>query len=150
MNTHQLRTFLYHHKEFFHENNFFVGACDKLPKSFNLPAGFVINLSKSHEKGSHWVSLFIDKFGGGKYFDSFGLQPKNRDILRFIKKNCTSIEFNGIQLQQINSRACGKYAAVFLIYCFQKKMLYEFSKYFCKNTFINDILIEKLFNSMKK
>jgi hypothetical protein len=125
-----------------------VGACDKLPKSFNLPAGFVINLSRNNEKGSHWVSLFIDKSGNGKYFDSFGLPPRNRLIIRYIREHCTSIEFNRMQLQQINSRVCGKYAAVFLVNCFQEKTLYEFSKYFCKNTFINDLRIEKIYFNM--
>ncbi len=149
MNTHQLRSFLNHQK--ICERNSFVGPCDKLPKNFNLPAGFVINLSKNHENGSHWISLFIDKLGNGKYFDSFGLQPMNGDILRFIREHCTTLEINRRQLQQINSKVCGKYAVVFLVYCFkQKKMLYEFANCFCKNTFINDLQIEKIYSVMKK
>jgi hypothetical protein len=67
----------------------------------------------------------------------------------FIRKYCSNIEFNSKQLQQINSSVCGKYAAVFLIYCFNG-IPYNFLKYFSKNTFINDMQIEKLFMNLKK
>ena len=52
-----------------------------------------------------------------------------------------------MQLQHISSNTCGKYVAVFLIYKILKGgSLNIFKKIFNKNTYINDILINKLYN----
>lgn len=71
----------------FQKCNIFKGVfpCDELPKNFTLPAAFVINLSKHNSRGSHWVGLFIDKQRNAEYFDSFGFQPNQSEIIQFIK-----------------------------------------------------------------
>jgi hypothetical protein len=141
MNTHQLQIFLQNHKFF----NAFVVASDKLPENFNLPVGFIINLSNSGEKGSHWVTLYINREGSGYYFDSFGFPPKNKNICTFLHKNCNELEINKLQYQQIGSRVCGKYAAVFLKFCFNHGTSKGFCKLFSKNFFINDMVITKMY-----
>lgn len=146
MNTSQIRTFL---RKQLKDFNFCVLASDKLPNQFELPLGMIINLSKSNEKGTHWVTLFIDHHRNGIYFDSFGLFPRNKDILTFISENCHEIEINGMQLQQINSSVCGNYASIFLLSCFNGISLDEFCYQFSKNTFINDLYIKKLFLNLE-
>lgn len=40
--------------------NIYIKPCDCLPSHFKLPAGFIINLSKAADPGTHWVALVID------------------------------------------------------------------------------------------
>lgn len=60
--------------------NVFVTPCNMLPDKFKLPAGFIVNLSKSTEQGTHWVSLAIDS--------------KKKGILLFWKNQCFYLKIN--------------------------------------------------------
>lgn len=44
----------------------YIVPCDMLPNKFKPPAGFIINLSTSKQKGTHWVALAIDANRRGK------------------------------------------------------------------------------------
>lgn len=136
----------------FQSNHVFKGvfACDMLPNKISLPACFIINLSPISESGTHWVALYIDENGFGEYFDSYGLKPTNKFILYFIKFHCKKYQYNKRQLQHINSKTCGLYAASYLAYKLRKKSLIIFCNIFCSNTFINDIVIENLFSYLNK
>lgn len=118
-----------------------VFPCDKLPRKITLPIALVINLSKSNQPGSHWVSLYIDHKGSAEYFCSMGFRVKNYYIETFLKKNCKSITCNTQQLQHITSNYCGLYAVSFIIYKLQGGTLNSFKKKFSKNTIINDLFI---------
>lgn len=148
MNTIELREFL----SKFQTNHVFKGvfACDMLPKKVSLPAAFIINLSPISEPGIHWVSLYIDENGSGEYFDSYGLKPTNKCILHFIKFHCKICSYNKRQLQHINSIMCGLYSASYIVHKLMKKSLQDFCKMFGKNTYINDIVIEKIFCYLNK
>ena len=67
-------------------NNIFKGvfSSNNLPskKNFTIPAAFIINLSPSHEPGSHWVGIYINKKRIGYYFDSYGYLPKIKSIIK--------------------------------------------------------------------
>lgn len=58
----------------------------KLFKNGKRKIGIVFNLDPHNEKGSHWVSMFINLNNGGiYYFDSYGLEPKE-EIKNFMKR----------------------------------------------------------------
>lgn len=130
--------------EKYQHSNVFKGVfpCDNLPKKISLPAALIINLSKSVEPGSHWVSLCIDKHGHGEYFCSLGFKvEKNYYIENFVKRYCKKIICNTQQLQHINSNYCGLYAVAFIFYKLRGGNLDNFLKKFSKNTIVNDIYI---------
>ena len=55
----------------------------------NLPrikdGAYVINLDDRNSKGTHWVSLFIDK-NIAIYFDSFGIEYIPQEVLNQLLK----------------------------------------------------------------
>jgi hypothetical protein len=88
--------------------------------------GVVFNLDKFEEKGSHWVSLFIDLQDNFIfYFDSNGDRiPKQiKTFVEIIKKSCSQLD-NPIELQyynnykvehQLENSECGMYSLFFII-----------------------------------
>lgn len=143
MNTIELNQFLYK----FPINKIFKGvfASDCLPLNVKLPFACIINLSTSKQIGSHWVSLYIDENHHCEYMDSYGLKPKIKYIIYFIKMHSKTLSINNIQLQHVASNTCGKYAAIFLLYKINGGTLHNFTKLFSKNTFINDLSINNYF-----
>lgn len=94
--------------------------------------GFIFNLSKHREPGSHWVSLFVDtKKGFILYFDSNGVEAPNEvDILvnRIMAqgKNLDQhIDFKYIQntfSHQRSNTECGMYSLYFMITLVNEKI----------------------------
>ena len=83
------------------EKNFIgVFALDKLPKKkVNRPVSMIINNEVSGEKGEHWVSLVMLK-KQAYYFDSFGLQTIDIQILSFLEiRLLPKIDFRHIRRQ---------------------------------------------------
>lgn len=79
----------------------------------------ILNLDKSNQKGSHWVTLFVDNLVNSiEYFDSVGDLP-NKCILNFINKlqkhypTYTLLQ-NSIQHQFKNSE-CGIYSIYYIL-----------------------------------
>jgi hypothetical protein len=59
---------------------------EKIYNSGKTKLGLVINLDESHQRGSHWVSLYTDlKKNKIYFFDSVG-KPPRRKIKKFINK----------------------------------------------------------------
>jgi hypothetical protein len=135
---------------------YFIGVfpCDLLPreKLRKLPCSLIINLSPSNEIGSHWTSIFIDKTRTGHYFDSFGVKPFNKDIKKFLNKQCVKYTWSSKELQSSNSSLCGAYAICFIVFM----MLNPFSKaenfgqLFSSNQFINDLCIQSNIQEIKQ
>ena len=72
-------------KDFNYEPRFNgVYSRDNLPKIKGDV--YVINLNDKQSKGTHWVSLFIDK-NTDVYFDSFGIKYIPQEVLSKIKTN---------------------------------------------------------------
>lgn len=123
-----------------------VFACNQLPNMFSLPALFIINLSPSSQPGSHWVSLYIDERGSAFYFDSFGMPPRNSDIIRFMRLHSKKSVYNRKQLQHLSSIKCGRFACVFVISILRGAGFKSIFDKFSNNLKINDIVIEGLYN----
>lgn len=132
----------------FQKRNIFKGVfpCDSLPNHFTLPAIFVINLSPHTEGGSHWVATYISVKRVAFYFDSFGLPVRNTYIYHFLKNHAIRITYNKQQLQHITSTKCGKFCCTFAIAILKNCSISSFMAKFCKNLFVNDIVIENMHN----
>ena len=91
--------------------------------------GFVFNLDPHDQRGSHWVSMFLDltcktPFIG--YFDSYGFVPIPKEIDEFMDglilavKNCIRMtitkRINTIRHQHKNTE-CGVYSLYFVYNC---------------------------------
>lgn len=135
----------------FQNHSIFKGVfpCDSLPNYFSLPAIFIINLSPHTEAGSHWVAVYISVDRFAYYFDSFGLPIKNMYILRFLKKHAKRISHNKIQLQHIASKKCGKFCCVFAVTILKNCSISSFISKFSKNLFVNDIVVENMYNYLE-
>lgn len=88
--------------------------------------GFVFNLDRHYEPGSHWVSLFgnIDPTSpqyGMCYFDSGGTKPPKEAIMfmRYISEQLNEkhiVKFNPIK-KQFKNTECGVFSIWFLTLC---------------------------------
>lgn len=148
MDTISIINFLNHHQN----KNIFKGvfACDSLPIQFSLPAAFVINLSPHDEPGSHWVAIYISEIGTAYYFDSFGFKVQNYFIKRFLRMHSTKLICNQRQLQHISSTKCGKFCCVFVAVVLKNIPITRFLNKFGVNLMINDIIIENMYNHLRK
>ena len=80
MNTYQLEAVMTEDR---YSQDMFVGVfpMDRLPKQFKTPACMIINSASSSSQGEHWLAVFIDQYGRGEFFDSYGfLQSKTRRL----------------------------------------------------------------------
>ena len=69
-----------------------VFSRDNLPNSIKN-GGYIINLDKYHDIGTHWVALYVNN-NTIIYFDSFGVEHIPKEIIKFIgnnKKKITNI-----------------------------------------------------------
>ena len=72
---------------------------------------YVINLYDKNSKGTHWVSLFIDR-NIAVYCDSFGIEYIPQEVLNKIKDK--SITHNIFRIQDYGSIMCGLYCIAFI------------------------------------
>ena len=66
---------------------------DNLPRIKNI--AYAINLDDKQSRGTHWVSLFIDR-NTAVYFDSFGIEHNPQDVLnkKTNQSYTTYLEYN--------------------------------------------------------
>ena len=101
----------------------FIGvfSVDNLPSNrLVLPCCLITNLSKSNEKGTHFVAIYISTKNHLFYFDSFGFLPPiwNKPLLHFLKPWLKDNQFQTVldyPIQEINSLFCGWYCAAFCL-----------------------------------
>jgi len=94
-----------------------VYASDLPPLSITKTCTAIVNADPHTEGGSHWLAIhFRPKSSSAYYFDSYGIIPFVPDILAFIKRNCTTWDYNKRQLQSLTNNVCGKYCCLFALY----------------------------------
>ena len=102
----------------------------------NLPrikdGAYVINLDDKNSKGTHWVSLFINK-NTAVYFDSFEIEYIPQEVL--IKVNDKSITHNIFRIQDNESFMCGFYCVAFIEYMLAEKTLLDYTNLFSLNDY---------------
>ena len=133
------------HIEIFLQNDKSFMGCypkDKLPKRFPkvLPKTIVVNTGLSSTHGDHWVALRLQK-ACCFYFDSFGVDIVDKEIMSFIKRKYQKYTFNNKCIQNYDSENCGKFCIAFIKMVKNKK---EFK------TFVNNFDFYNLKNNDKQ
>ena len=113
----------------------------------NLPRikdwAYVINLDDKKGKGTHWVSLFIDR-NIAVYLVSFGIEYIPQKILSKIKDK--SITHNIFRIQDNESVLRWFYCIAFTEYMLLGKHLFDFTNLFSPNDYKkNEKIIYKYF-----
>ena len=76
---------------------------------------YIINTDRDSSPGSHWVGLIISN-DNCYYFDSFGFENLNLDILSSLKNvGLKYYHFNSQQIQPFYSDKCGFYCVSFIL-----------------------------------
>ena len=143
MDTNEINKLLMNEKKFIG-----VFALDKLPKrKINTPASLIINTDVSKKNGEHWVALVIVK-NQAYYFDSFGLQIIDKEILRFLSTmKCKEVTYSKKCIQSINSNKCGLFCILFVKLVKDKKQYESFLDMFLENQLrLNDHLVLEYLN----
>ena len=93
-----------------------VYALDEIEhiKQRSFPSTYVFNLDPSYKPGVYWVSVYINRRGLAKYFDSFG-RPPPIEIKDFLYTYAESWNYNHVPVQELYSTTCGQFV-VFYIY----------------------------------
>ena len=98
-----------------------VYALDHLPSPSEVRqrdrSFLVCNCCPSTQSGRHWIAVFYDR-GQVEFFDSFGLPPNAYDarIVTFLANlaiTTNDVLYNSVQLQSIESDACGHYCVLY-------------------------------------
>ena len=115
---------------------------DQLPDKLER-GSYVINLQSSKEGGgTHWVCLYYTP-NFSYYYDSYGfiapLEVQNK-IIPYM--------YNDLEIQDIDSTACGFYCVAFVLYLHKKmnieKAYMEFINLFGKDTERNEAILYQL------
>lgn len=125
------------------------GGCfarDEIPAPTHRPICYVVNLDKSSEGGSHWVSLFLDTNAGGEYYDPFGGPPEEKEIIDYINKHLPGgCRYNSSPRQSYDSEVCGQHAIAFVRMKALGRSICEIEIILSKtNARLADELVEKL------
>ncbi|KAI1302115.1 hypothetical protein HDE_02631 [Halotydeus destructor] len=73
----------------------------------------IVNLDKSTDPGSHWVSLTI-KPNKIEYFDPLGLPPLHLEIYELLEGKTLKFLDTPLQSYKLNSDACGYFCALYV------------------------------------
>jgi hypothetical protein len=111
-----------------------VFAADNLPRIVQNPCVLIANTDPINKSGSHWISIHIDEFGRGEFFDSYGIPPIVKTHHEFLSRQCTTWTYNEVQLQSPISDVCGEYAALFLAHRARGLSMQEFLWFFQNRT----------------
>lgn len=77
-------------------SQYFIGvfASDTMPRYVSNPVLLICNTDPQDKTGTHWIAIFIDKFGRGEFFDSYGMPPVVKSHYDFLQRNCATWTFN--------------------------------------------------------
>lgn len=127
----------------------FIGTfpCNMIPEPTSGQCYFVVNTSpwvegKSKVQGSHWVAIVCKTEGKAIYFDSFGLPPLEKNIVRFLGTFCKrSYKYNTQSLQSPYSSVCGAYCIDFIQQIEAGASLRSYVSEFTSNPLDNDKIV---------
>lgn len=116
------------------------------------PASLIVNLDPHYLPGSHWVAIFIPRYGHAAYFDSLGMYPMIDDIIFFLDTNSRDGWcFNPYMYQDLRSVYCGYYAMAFIKLAHRDFDLTDFDECFIRgNGPYNDYVLLKYLKAIKE
>ena len=124
-------------------SNSFKGAfsSDNIPLFSDYNVSLICNLSKSNEKGSHFVAIYI-KSDRIFYFDPLGLQCVVKEICDYLKIYNKRIIHSLRAIQHPMSFHCGYFCTGFILAMSKKYSLIQFQNLFTPTKLLeNDKII---------
>jgi hypothetical protein len=120
----------------------FIGvfAKDQLPVQRKRPTLIVVNTDPSGQPGTHWIAMYIDKYG--EYFDSLGDKP-NTIFEAYMNKHCEHWIYNDKQVQSVTSKLCGHFCVFYCIYKSRGFDLRTIVSWFTTDYGLNDVLVHE-------
>ena len=85
-----------------------VYSKDLLP-TVEYSGNYVVNTDPSSSFGKHWIALFFNDEGSGKYFNSYSLHPIIQGLEDDVNSHSSSWIYNSKTLQSLISQVCGHY-----------------------------------------
>ena len=115
---------------------------DQLPDKLER-GSYIINLQSSKEgNGTHWVCLYYTP-NYSYYYDSFGFVAPLE-----VQKKIIPYMYNDLEIQDIDSTACGFYCDAFVLYLNKKmnieRAFMEFINLFGKDTERNEAILHQI------
>ena len=80
----------------------------------------VVNTDPHDRPGKHWVCLYVNS-PFVEYFDSYGMPPLHREIVRFMAEHATREMSNPYRYQDWNTSVCGQYCVYYLLQRHKRK-----------------------------
>jgi hypothetical protein len=108
-------------------NNFLgIFPSDKLPKNPPPNSSLIANYSSSDQAGTHWIAISGLNSDKVYFFDSYGFDPDDENLLlktqskfvNYIKNNIKKggrYYINPLELQSLDADTCGEYAVKFIL-----------------------------------
>jgi hypothetical protein len=94
----------------------------------------------------HWLAIRLEPMSSTAfYFDYYDLPPHIHDIETFLRRNCTVLNYNTIELQRPLSMVCVEYCCLFVLYTDRGYTGKQFVGLFTPD--IADHQVEQLFES---
>ncbi len=120
-------------------------SMNQLPTNIQTPCCFLVNLSMSNERGSHWIAVVSLKPNKVEVFDCLNL--KLPDIFKnWLSENFTTVNRQNIKIAKSSTRICAKWC---LVYCVIRLNLTNLSHRSVIASFTDDkIMISDLFDSL--
>ncbi len=126
-----------------------VFCVNSIPYRVLKPCALVVNTEPAPITG-HWIAIFINQFGEGFYFNSYGLSP-TPILLEFLDRNTNSFVFSKKRLQKQLTKTCGYYATLFLISMAEGSSYQCFLNQFSPTDYAeNDLKITQVINALHK
>ena len=120
--------------KYFNDESRFNGVFLRENLSRIKDSAYVINLGDKQSKGTHWVSIFIDR-NTNVLFD-FGIIREeyiSQEVLSKIKDK--SIAHNIFRIQSDDSITCGFYCITFIEHIISGKTLLDYTNLFSPNDY---------------
>ena len=107
------------------------------------PICIIVNSDIIDKPGSHWSSIYIDKFGEFQYCCSYGQAPTENSIFisNFFQLHCKTFLQNTRVIQSETSTICGGISVYFLIKRQQGLSMRNILKHFRNDLNYNERLI---------
>ena len=125
-----------------------VFACNLLPKQLEKNSLYVINLSPSHMKGSHWVLISTINSQYSSYICSLGTKPTLDNIVNSLLSVSNIIVYNNYKNQGNLATVCG-WHVIFTAYMLSRNhSLFEImTSFYTSSSYINDRAIVEIIST---
>ena len=122
---------------------------DELPEITRKPAALIVNTDMSSLPGEQWIAIILKRNGRGEYFDSFGLPPLHKEIIKFLNENCPNGWcYNTVTLQHFSAVTCGYYCVGDVMLRCSGFRYCEYIQLFTTIPNINDNIIVNIINKI--